>query len=394
MITSERALELITRKATRLPVERRALDRSLGYVLARDVRTAIDFPPFDRSAMDGYAVAGGDAGSVLTVKGEICAGGRPRAKVGPGEAVKIMTGAMLPPGAARVVMKENADILDGGRVRIRIAEGKDNISRKGVDLKKGSVLYGAGQAITPVVLANLAAAGIGDVRVYRKPRVAILVTGSELLKPGVKYEMGKIYNSNGPLLHSLLTARGFSEAAQGGAADSLPALVSALRKAFAASDVVIITGGVSVGDYDFVQRAFDSIGCRLHFSKVAIQPGKPFTFATHGKKTVFALPGNPVAVFVTWFLFALPAVMKMSGIEFTHRRHACIFKGTHVRRNAEREQYVPVRFAAGDSVEAIPFHGSGDLYSLSRADALMKLPIGKSKVADGEMVEVLKLDVY
>ncbi|MFA4874762.1 MAG: molybdopterin molybdotransferase MoeA, partial [bacterium] len=264
MITSKRALELIMRNVTRLSRERRPLEKSLGFALARDVRTPIDFPPFDRSAMDGYAVAEGKAGSVLTVAGEVCAGQRPRAAVRQGEAVRIMTGAMLPPGTMRVVMKENVELLEGGKIRIKIGEGKDNINRKGQDVVKGSVLYRSGQIVTPVVLANIAAAGFSSVHVYRKSCIASLVTGNELLKPGAKYEQGKIYNSNGPMLRSLLIAHGLCDVKEWMAADTLSALVRALERALASSDCVLITGGVSVGDYDFVERALDALGCRIY----------------------------------------------------------------------------------------------------------------------------------
>lgn len=391
MIERKKALEIVLAHSKKLAVVRRHVRESLGHTLARAVKTPIDFPPFDKSAMDGYAIAEGGVGSAFTVIGEVQAGGVFTKKVKAGEAVKIMTGAMLPPGAARVVMKEHVDILADGKIRISLEDEKKNISRRGEDITKGSVLYPKGCVIDAVGLANIAAAGISQVNVYRRPRAGLLVTGSELLAPGEKYRQGMIYNSNGPLISSLLSICGITDIVEKKVSDSPSKLTSALKKLLATCDVIFITGGISVGDYDFVSLALDSSRCETHFSKVAIQPGRPFTFATRGRKTVFAFPGNPTSLFATYFLFALPALMKMDGVDFEHRRIKCVIKGAYERRIALREQFVPVRFVENNIVRTVPLHGSGDLYALSRADGLMIVPIGTSKLNDGEEVCVLPL---
>jgi molybdopterin molybdotransferase len=391
MISREGALRKVLKNVKRLPATRMPLDTSLGHALAKSVSAALDLPPFDKSAMDGFAIAAGDRGAEFEVVGEVAAGQSYRGRVKPGSAVRIMTGAMLPAGAGRVIMKEHVESVGKGRIKVTVEDDRINVCSRGEDVRKGETLYPAGEVITPIVLANLASSGVSQVSAYRKPRVGILTTGSELLRIGQKPERGKIYNSNGPLLRSLLRSMDLEVVGEQMAGDRLPALKKAFSKLLAKSDVVFATGGVSVGEYDLVADVLKDTGCRIHFDRVAVQPGKPFTFATRGKKPIFAFPGNPVSVFASYFLFAVPALYIMMGIDYEHKVLDRRYKGSFTRRRIERELYQPVRFVGGGNVESVGYHGSGHLHALSHADALMVIPVGKGDIRDGEAVKVIEL---
>jgi molybdopterin molybdotransferase len=220
----------------------------------------------------------------------------------------------------------------------------------------------------------------------------VLITGNELLEPGRRYERGKIYNSNGPLLTSLLAREGVGQVTVLSCRDSMRALQKTFQRLLAAHDVIFLSGGVSVGDYDLVDEVLRTSGCTIHFDQVSIQPGKPFTFATRGKQPIFAFPGNPVSVFVAYRLFALPALRRMSGAEFADQPRHALLKETYQRRRAEREAFIPVRWCADGSVETVDSRGSGDLMSLCRADSLMIVPRGVQAVERGAQVEVMPFD--
>lgn len=391
MIEREIALRKVLGNVKCLPAKRMSVGASLGHVLAKSVTAPLDLPPFDKSAMDGFAIAAGDAGGEFEIVGEVAAGQSFKGRVKPGCAVRIMTGAMLPAGSDRVIMKEHVESVGKGRIRISVEDERINVCSRGEDVRKGETLYHAGEFVTPIVLANLASSGVSCVSVYRKPRVGILSTGSELLRIGQKPKRGKIYNSNGPLLRSLLRSMDLEVVGEKMAGDRLPTLKKAFSTLLAKSDVVFATGGVSVGEYDLVAEVLEGVGCKIHFDRVAVQPGKPFTFATRGKKPIFAFPGNPVSVFASFFLFAVPALYIMMGIDYEHRVLEGTFKGDFERRRTERELYLPVRFTEGGRIESVGYHGSGHLYALSLADGLMVVPVGKCEVRDGETVSVLEL---
>ncbi len=391
MLTSFEALRVIHEKIGPLPEERVNTVNSLGRVLAEDIVAPMDMPPFDKSAMDGYAVRGDDDCTEFAVIGEVQAGQIFRKRLKSGQAVKIMTGAVVPPEAGRVVMKEHVEPICADRIGVRVADERTNICRKGEDVKRGAKLYAAGQVITPVVLAGMACVGIARAKVIRRPRIGLLITGSELQRLGTRLKPAKIYNSNGPLLRALLARQGLEEVTEILSGDSFPSLKKAFQRLLACNDAIMISGGVSVGDYDLVDEVLQSCGCTIHFDQVAIQPGKPFTFATKGKTPIFAFPGNPASVFVSYALFAIPALWKMNCVDFTHELKEYVLKGEYSRRRAEREAFLPVKSAGGDAVELLDYHGSGDLIALSKASALMIVPAGVKEIKDGERVRVMPM---
>ncbi len=318
-----------------LPSETIPVEAALGRVLAAPVRAAVDLPPWDNSAMDGYAVraadlagAGPDRPVVLAVVGDAPAGRPATASVGPGTAVRIATGAPVPPGADAVVPVEETQPVgeprppDAGRPPTRVAvlaaaPPGYSIRRRASDVAAGRVLLDAGALITPAAVALLAGAGVAEVAVHRRPVVAVLATGDEVRRAGEPLGPVGIPDANGPGLRSLARAAGAEVVDLGVAPDRLEAVVARLREVLAAVDVVVVSGGVSVGPYDVVRTAFETIGS-VGLWRVAIQPGKPFAFGTASRPDgrpvlLFGLPGNPVSSFVTFDLFVRPVLRRLAG---------------------------------------------------------------------------------
>jgi molybdopterin molybdotransferase len=326
-----------------LPPETVALADALGRVLAADVAAATDLPPWDNSAMDGYAIRAADvadateaAPALLRVTGEAAAGGAVMAAVVPGTAVRIATGAPMPPGADAVVAVEQTTALgaDGtagprGReatgplpARIHVHEATQpvrNVRLRASDLHAGRRILAAGRAIGPAELAIIAAGGVAQVHVHRRPRVAVLSTGDELRRAGTDLGASGIPDANGPALVALCTAAGADARYVGIAPDRLEPTLELLRTALADADLVIVSGGVSVGPYDVVRGAFGRVGT-VDLWRAALQPGKPFAFGTAPRPgqagppvLLFGLPGNPVSVFVTFEVFVRPALRRLAG---------------------------------------------------------------------------------
>jgi len=392
MIDSQTASQIIQSNVITLPTQLMTTRNTLNHILAQPIHTSIPFPPFDRSAMDGYVVSqGDDTGDDFPsyeIIGEIKAGDCIAKEIPAGKTYRIMTGAMVPPNAAKVIMKENVSD-NGDHITVDKQDTAAHIRFQGEDLPKDSVLYTAGQRVTPAILANITAAGLNEVEVYHQPRVGILITGSELLECGTPYESGKIYNSNGPLLQALLARDGIHTVEEIHGVDSFYDLKDAFEKLLNCSDVVFVSGGISVGDYDFVEQILVETHCQVHFNKVATKPGKPFTFATHDTTPIFALPGNPGAVFLDYLLFARPALFQMQGLTVSLRQQVYKLSTPYQRRHAKREEYVPIRFIHNKEIEIVPYHGSGDLYGLSQADGLMVVPVGVTEIKEREPVVVV-----
>lgn len=382
----------VLRHVRRLPVVRLPLESLVGSILARGVRAPMDAPPFDRSAMDGYAVAGGAVRDRYEVVGRIFAGNVWPRRLRPGEAVRIMTGAMVPEGAGRVIMQEHVERVGARGIRVIREDVRTHIRLRGEDARKGELLFSEGDAVTPLTAATLAAFGMREAAVIRRPRVGILVTGNELLRAGKSPQRGKIYNSNGPMLRALLSRDGVEVVAERHAGDSLAGLRKACSSILRRADALCIAGGVSVGDSDHVPEAIEAEGGILHVRKVAIQPGKPFTFATVGGKPVFAFPGNPVSVFVAYQLFAQPAIVAMQGRRPRVPVEEARLLGSHSRVSQDREQFVPVRYCGPGTVRPVANRGSGDIVGLSRADALMVVPAGAGPLRRGARVRIIRVD--
>jgi molybdopterin molybdotransferase len=302
VIPVEEALEIVLREARPLPAEEVSLEDTAGRVLAEDVRSDLEMPPFDRAAMDGFAVRAADVASApatLEIVGEVPAGAWPDREVGPGEAVRIMTGAPVPPGADAVQQVEKTRPADEFRVTILegVAAGA-NVAPRASEVKLGDVLLETGRVLDPAAVAVLAAAGCARVRVARRPSVAVLVTGDELVEVAATPGPGQIRNSNGPAVAAQAREAGAAVRLLGVAPDELQALRSALESG-ADADMLVISGGVSAGDFDLVEPALEELGYSFLFTKVAVKPGAPLVLGRRGSQLVFGLPGNPVSAQVT-----------------------------------------------------------------------------------------------
>jgi len=377
------------------PLEARsvAVDQALDRVLANEVRAQGDVPPFPSSAMDGYAIRAGAAGETLAILGESRAGTPSREIVGPAQAVRISTGAAVPQGATAVIRQEDTD-SDGATVTTRAATGPgQNIRAAGEVMRAGDPVLDAGTVLGPAELGAAITAGVAELLVHPQARVQVLVTGDELRPPGSALGPGEIHNSNGPMLLAL--ARRHAQAAEGPQLpDDLAATQAALETALGQSDVVVISGGVSVGPHDHVKPALANLGTEEVFWGVSLQPGRPTWFGTHGSTLVFGLPGNPVSAAVTFTLFVAPALRALAGHGAALEQAGEGELAVAVPRNPSREQAVRVRLERRDGIPlARPNgpQGSHVITSLLGAEALALIPPGAGELAAGSVVALLPM---
>ncbi len=376
------------------------ISAALDRVLAADVTAAADVPRFPSSAMDGYAVRDLAAGAVLTVAGESRAGGPYPGELQPGQAVRISTGAMVPDAATAVVRQEDATAQDR-RVEIHVPpEPGQNLRMPGEDMRAGQLVLTAGTRLRAPQLGAAVAAGVGELSVARRPLVSVLCTGDELRPPGAPLGPGQIHNSNAVVLRALVTHCGGlpsdASTANGLLPDELEATEQALDQALSVSDVVIVSGGVSVGPHDHVKPALSRLGVTEHFWGVALQPGKPTWFGSRGEKLVFALPGNPVSAAVTFSLFAAPALDALLGAQPERVPLPEARLGQDVRRNPERDQALRVSVELRDGVPVVlpaGAQGSHVFTTLLSADYLAIVPRGQGMLEAGQPVKLEPLPV-
>ncbi|MFF4957274.1 molybdotransferase-like divisome protein Glp [Streptomyces sp. NPDC001222] len=407
------------------PIELQLLD-ALGCVLVDDVTVPVSLPPFDNSSMDGYAVRVADVAgaseefpAVLTVIGDVAAGAADPLRVGPGQAARIMTGAPLPPGAEAVVPVEWTDGgLGGGpvsgmrarslapegasgEVRVhRPAEAGAHVRAKGSDVQAGELALAAGTVLGPPQIALLAAIGRGAVRVRPRPRVVVLSTGSELVQPDEELADGQIYDSNSFALTAAARDAGAIGYRVGAVADDADTLRSTIEDQLVRADLMVTTGGVSVGAYDVVKEALTAVsdtdegGGGVEFRKLAMQPGKPQGFGSVGPAhtPLLALPGNPVSSYVSFELFVRPVIRTMMGLEDVHRprTRAVLQADKALTSPAGRRQFLRGRYADG-TVTPVGGAGSHLIAALAQADALIVVPEDDTSVEPGAEVEVVLL---
>lgn len=384
--------------ANRLPAEARPLARAHGHVLAQDVVAAIALPPFDNSAMDGYALRSADLAasgdSVLQLAGEQFAGRALGLALAPGQCVRITTGAPLPGGADAIAIHEDVR-LEGERVVVPRSAARRglHVRRAGEDVQAGDRVLQAGWMLTPSRVALAAALGIDRLQVARRPTVAVFTTGDELVEPGLPLRPGEIYNSNRELLMGLLRAEGIEPVAWPTLPDDPARMAAMLRDAGASFDLVLTCGGVSAGGKDHVPAIARAEG-DVHFWKVRMKPGMPLLFARMGRAQLLALPGNPVSVLATWLTLGRDLLDGLQGrVESRqgwHARMAAPFDKRNARREFLRGRLLP----GADGVlqvEPNPADGSHRLAAAARSDVLIVLPEGEQAFARGDCVEVLPI---
>jgi molybdopterin molybdotransferase len=388
LISIDEARERVLAQVRPLPSEEVALPDSLGRVLAVAAVADQDLPPFDASAMDGFAVPSGEAGT-LRIDGESRAGAPASSPLAAGTACRISTGAVVPDGTHAVVPVEATEERDGEVVVPATTEGA-NVRRAGEDVRAGETVLGPGTKIGPSELAVLASLGAAAVACGARPRLAVLATGDELVEPGAPLAAGQIRNSNAYAVAALATRAGAEVVERRGVPDDQDATREALAAALSAADVVCVSGGVSVGPHDHVKPALAELGVTERFWGVRLQPGKPTWFGTRDGTLVFGLPGNPVSAMVTFQLFARPAVRALQGAD-PGIRSAVARAGERLRRNPKRDQMVRVRLESSeDGWVARPTKAqmSHVLTSMLGADALARVPAGDGDIEAGERIDI------
>lgn len=400
MLAVADARGVVLRYAKPLPPEvAEVTPAALGRVTAADVRADRDSPPFTKSLMDGYAVRAADVapGPVeLRVIEEVPAGRVPATRVGPGEAVRLFTGAPIPDGADAVVMQEKTQRPAADRVRVDDPGAKpgQNVLPRGREMAAGDVVLPAGTVLTPAAVGLLAAVGRTAVPLFPAPRVGILATGSELVEADATPGPGQIRNSNGPMLAAQVARAGAVPRVLGIGRDDRDQLAALVREGLGGSDVLLLAGGVSVGTHDLVPQVLAGLGVETHFHQVRMKPGKPLLFGTKGGVLVFGLPGNPVSSFVGFELFVRPALRVLAGHADPGPRTTALPLAEPFAAANDRPTYHPAKLdpgPAGWRVRGLPWFGSPDLRGILAADAFLVLPPGDVKLDAGAPAEVVLL---
>jgi molybdopterin molybdotransferase len=388
LLTEQEALRQILEVTSTLGVEEVELDEAGGRIVAEPIFATIPLPAFTNSSMDGYAVIARDVrpGGCLTLVGEQAAGMDRQLRVEPGTALRIYTGAPLPEGADAVLMQEDAE-RSGNEIipRGQVSPG-ENIRIRGGDLSEGQKMIDPGACLNAARLALFVSQGLSRVKVYLRPKVGVVTTGSELRKPGQPLKPGEIYETNGIMLSELIRQSGGTAVRFDPVQDEEEAHVRTLSHALG-MDAVVIAGGVSVGEKDLVKPVLRKLGAEIALWRVAIRPGKPFLFGSLGRTLVFGLPGNPVSAYVTFVVFVRPALLRLQGDRREPNLRTKVIAGSSFRNNGERPHYLRGTIK-GDSFSPIGPQESHALFALSRSDALVRLEPHR-EITEGEVVEAI-----
>ena len=422
MIDLKEALRIVLDSAQPLRTERVELSAALGRILAQDVTADMDMPPFDKATVDGYACRRADLGNPLTVVETIPAGRVPEKAIGPNQCAKIMTGAAVPQGADCVVVIEQTEqvgpteVPDRGEsarplrpevvltlfhqapvpsprseetmIRFTGEQTPDNIFRRATDGRAGRVVVAKGSQISPSHVGVLASVGCVGPLLARRPQVGVIATGDELVPPAARPGPSQIRNSNGSQLTAQLAAVGLQARDYGIVKDTASAIDAVLKIALTENDVVIVSAGVSVGDFDLVPGALQRNGVKLQFEKIAVKPGKPTVFGVWERGYCFGLPGNPVSTFVIFELLVKPFLYRLMGHDYSPIHVQMRLDETITRKDSDRQSWIPVRITSEETVKAVQYHGSAHLAALCEAGGLVPMEIGVTSIGQGAPVRV------
>lgn len=391
MIHVEEAIKVIHKNINPLEErERKNILKANGHVLFEDVYSPINMPPFRQSAMDGYALLLNNNVTTYTVIDEVKAGGHHNPVLKAGEAVRIFTGAPLPNSADAVVMQEKVTV-DNKKIILEtpVFLGA-NIRPLGEQVKKGDVALSKGTKLTPAAIGYLTSLGITEIVVYKKPSITIVVTGSELVEAGCSLPYGKIYESNSGMLLSALNGLGHTDVTIHKVKDNYANIFSILEKAVTQHDIVLITGGISVGDYDFVGKVLQKLAVEQFFYKVKQKPGKPFFFGKKKNTSVFALPGNPAAALSCFYVYIYPALQKLSGnLNFSLPRITAKSASEFIKKG-DKPQFLKAILKDGEAT-ILKGQSSAMLQTFALANAMVYVPEEQNEIAIGDPIEVICL---
>ena len=390
MILFEEAIKILHNNAYVLSTEHVELNKSLGRVLATDIISDINMPPFDKSAMDGFACRKEDLSNELDIIEVISAGMVPRNTIGKNQCSKIMTGGMLPEGANCVVQIENTDIK-GEKVILKEVKTSENICYLGEDIKTDDVVLLKGTLLKPQHIAILASVGVSEPEVYKQPVVGVLTTGDEIVEPWDHLDSSQIRNSNGYQIYNQILSMGAIPKYYGIVGDTKEETYARINDNLSKVDVLLITGGVSMGDFDFVPEILKKLKANIHFYKVAIQPGRPMIFAQSGKKFIFGLPGNPVSSFTSFEFFVKQFLYRMMGHEFKPPTIKLPFGTDYTRKKLDRKKLIPIIINEENQLIPLEYHGSAHIFAYEKADGIISLNIGQSSIKKGDLIDVRQI---
>lgn len=392
MISFSQACDIVLGSDIRVKdIETIPFTSSLNRVLAGDVTSDMDMPPFDKSSVDGFACRKEDLGNELKVLETVPAGVWPSKSIIRGYCSRVMTGAPVPAGADCMIMVEDTETLPSGRIRFTGTLKKDNIALKGEDIKNGDVVIRAGTLIRPQHIATMAAVGHVSPMVSVKPAVAVISSGSELVEPGIVPGLSQIRNSNSSQLLAQIEQTGAEGNYYGIAGDDEDITYRIISEAIAGNDLVIITGGVSMGDFDFVPSVLERAGVRILFSSVAVQPGKPTTFGLHPEAAVFGLPGNPVSSFIQFEMLVKPLLFRMMNCDLKPLTLKLPMALSYERKSADRMALIPVKITADGTVNPVDYHGSAHITAMNETDGIISMPAGVKIFEKGKIVSVRQI---
>ncbi|MBI9035790.1 MAG: molybdopterin molybdotransferase MoeA [Bacteroidales bacterium] len=388
MIQFSEAFEIVKSSVIVLEDEKLSIYNAVGRVLAEDIHSDMNMPPFNKSAVDGYACRREDIENELTLLEIVPAGKVPTKTVEKNQCSKVMTGAPVPDGADVVFMVEHAEETSTGKVHCNKIPGKSNISLLGEDIKENDLVLTKGTLLKPPHIAVLASVGCFEPLVKRLPIVAIISTGDELVEPNEKPTVGQIRNSNATQLFAQVSQCGAVAKYIGIAKDNPESTNQIISTALEQSDIILLSGGVSMGDFDFVPQILAEKGIDLKFKTIQVQPGKPTVFGTRDQQFFFGLPGNPVSSFVQFELLVKPLIRALQGSAYEAEIIRLPMGTDYSRKRTERKSFIPVQITTEGTVVPVDYHGSAHIHSYVFAEAITHIEIGEKEIKKGQLVDV------
>ena len=395
MIELKTAFQLFEQhlKNRKIQIETIPVSDAAGHTLALDALANLDLPPFNRVAMDGYAVLSGDDCENYRILETVAAGDVSQNVLQPGTCIKIMTGAPAPENAGKIIPVEHVEEM-GECIKVIQTSHSSHICLQGEDLAKGDTVARKGIRLTPPVLAAIISAGIQNVTVYKPVRVAIFSTGNELVYNMAEWKPGKIFDANMPMLLALFKGMGADVVMADHIPDDLDLTMEKITEALARCQVICFSGGVSAGTFDFIPRALKACGVTIHFDRVKIKPGKPMTFGTCGQAAILGFPGNPVSTYVMFHLFGVPTLAAFYQQNLRFRTIRMSSSGNFHRSKCDRLEFVPVIADNQGRIRPIQYHGSGHLAALCNIDGFMLVAAGVKDIPDGSSVDFWPVIFY